>query len=459
MPFLNASDFGFSTQATGLANSLALQKAVDLSGTILIDKPGEYLISQTIYVGSHTSLTFSNGVFLKKSNEVGDFSHVFLNKGALTKTFDENIVIDGLSIIVGGMDVRTFKDVFGLHGQLAFFYIKDLKITRFRCFDLGPKQYGIHVCTFEDIHINDVKIKGDKDGVHLGRGKRFYIGNGSFETYDDAIALNAHDYDVGNPELGWIEDGVVENCHDLPDGKAKVVGYFCRILAGAWTDWFSGMQVQKSDTVVSKGRLYRVSAPPDETIYTSLTAPTHEQGTVTHEEINWVMVQDDVTYTAGVRNVIFRNIFISKPRIAFSIHFDSDKYSRSYYPNSPTPSQEQLSFDNVRMLHKGNKDFLSINTPVDLMTITNSVFEDNSIHFHSNKAMQEYLPTKVNLIGCIFKKTGPFNLLVNEVENKLIELRTTASAEMSPDFKALVVEGDGKVTTHSDLRGLKVGAV
>ena len=34
-------------------------------------------------------------------------------------------------------------------------------------------------------------------------------------TFDDAIALNAHDYATSNPELGWIENGVIENCHDL----------------------------------------------------------------------------------------------------------------------------------------------------------------------------------------------------------------------------------------------------
>ena len=91
-----------------------------------------------------------------------------------------------------------------------------MRIDRFRCFDLGKAQYGIQVCSFEDIVINDVIIKGDKDGVHLGTGKRFTISKGVFQTGDDAVALNAHDYSVGNPELGWIQDGLVENCHDMP---------------------------------------------------------------------------------------------------------------------------------------------------------------------------------------------------------------------------------------------------
>ncbi|MBD2844022.1 hypothetical protein IDH44_02365 [Paenibacillus sp. IB182496] len=163
---------------------------------------------------------------------------MLLNKGALSRTWDEHISVINLQLRVNGIDVRTFRDVFGLHGQLAFFYVRDLLIERFRCYDLGSRQYGIHVCTFEDLIVRDVIVKGDKDGVHLGRGRRFLISGCTFETYDDAVALNAHDYDVGNPELGWIEDGVIENCHDLArdDANEGTVGYFCRILAGAWTD-------------------------------------------------------------------------------------------------------------------------------------------------------------------------------------------------------------------------------
>ena len=293
-----------------------------------------------------------------------------------------------MQIIVNGVDVATFKDVFGLHGQLAFFYVKDLRIEHFRCLDLGKAQYCIQVCTFEDLIINDVIIKGDKDGVHLGRGKRFTISNCIFQTYDDVVALNAHDYDVGNPELGWIEDGVVKNCYDL--NAEKTTGYFCRILAGAWIDWHAGMEVQKSDAVVSQGRLYRVSANPDGVKYKSTTQPTHERGSQVLDGIKWVMVQNDAAQTAGVRNVTFRDIFLEKPRVGFSIHFDNDKFSRSYYPGAEIPIQKQLVFDNIRVLYNQRCDFMSIGPPVDVVTIMNSSFRDNSIDFHGNRAMPDY---------------------------------------------------------------------
>ena len=450
--FINAASFGFSPLASGIENSKALQQAVDNEGTIVISQAGTYKMAGTVYIGSNTSLIFGNNVFLKKVDEKGSFTHVLLNKGALTKTYDHNITIEGLQVIVNGID-KNFTEVYGLRGQIAFFYVKDLKIERFRCMDLSKMQFGIHVCTFEDLIIQDVVIKGDKDGVHLGRGKRFTISNGVFETFDDAIALNAHDYATSNPELGWIEDGVIENCHDLT--AENTTGYFCRILGGGWIDWKPGMEVQQSDAVVSNGRIYRVQAKPDGTTYQSVTQPTHETGSKQLDGINWGVVQNDVTYTAGVRNVVFRDIFLEKPRTGFSVHFDNDKYSRSYYPGAAVPVQEQISFDNIRVLHNKQTDFLSINTPMDVITITNSVIGNNRISFHGNKAMADYLKTKINLIGCVFKQKGMMELIVNSVEHKEILLKTSSSIELNDGFSAGVVQGLGNIVVESDLTGLK----
>ena len=451
--FLNAGNFGFSPDASGIENTKALQLAVDHCGTIVISQPGTYKVAGTVYIGSNTSLVFGNNVYLKKVNEKGAFTHVFLNKGALTKTYDQNISIEGLTIIVNGVD-KSMTEVYGLRGQIAFFYIKDLRIERFRCMDINEMQFGIHICTFEDITINDIIIKGDKDGIHLGRGKRFKISNGVFQTYDDAIALNAHDYASSNPELGWIENGVVENCYDLADGK-KPIGYFCRILAGGWIDWKPNMEVRQSDAVVSKGRIYRVQAKSDGTVYKSVTQPTHESGSKVLDGINWGVVQTDVTYTAGVRNIVFRDIFLEKPRTGFSVHFDNDNYSRSYYPGAQIPMQEQLTFENIRVIQDQQTDFLSIGTPVDVITIANSSFKNNRIDFHGNKAMPDYLKTRINIYGCVFNQKGAMDLVTNSVDNKEILLKTSANIELNDDFSAIVVPGNGKITVESDLTGLK----
>ncbi|MNH95486.1 Pectate lyase superfamily protein [compost metagenome] len=450
---VNAADFGFLPESSGMANAAALQRSLDAGGTVVVSQPGIYKLSRTVYIGSYTTLIFANDVFMQKVDEEGAFSHVILNKGALSCTYDEHISIHNLHIQVNSVDVRTFKDVFGLHGQLAFFYVKDLRIERFRCLDLGKAQYGIHICTFEDILIHDVIVKGDKDGVHLGRGKRFTIRDCVFETYDDAIALNAHDYDVGNPEMGWIEDGVVENCHDLARNEENndTVGFFCRILSGAWKDWEIGMTVQKSDTVVSEGRLYRVKANPDKMVYVSTTKPVHESGTMVLDGIHWTMVQKEVVYTAGVRNVTFRDIFLHKARTGFSVHFDNDHYSRSYYPGAPVPMQKQIILDNIRVLHDHPNSLVSINTPVDVVTITNSSLQDNVIRFRGNKAMTDYLETRILMTGCVFHHNGKMNLVENTVENKKVYLKIAASVEMNSDFIAVLKPGPGSIHCVADL--------
>jgi hypothetical protein len=450
--FSDAYTFGFSSDASGLENTIALQKAVDQGGTIIVSRAGEYKLAGTVYIGSNTTLDFGDNVFIKKVDEQGVFTHVLLNKGALTKTYDQHISVKGLNIMVNGQD-KVFTEVYGLRGQIAFFYAKDIKIERFRCLDLEPGQFGVHVCTFEDLIIDDVIIKGKKDGIHLGRGNRFTIRNAVFQTFDDAIALNAHDYATSNPELGWIENGSIENCHDL--NAENTTGYFCRILAGAWIDWKSGMEVQQSDAVISNGKLYRVQNKPDGTTYRSLTQPTHEKGTVAHEGINWGVVQSDVTYTAGVRNVTFRSIFLEKPRIGLSIHFDVGKYSRSYYPGAEIPLQEQLTFDNIRILHDKPIPFVTVSTPVNLITIANSSFRQNMIKFTSKKAMTDYLKTSILVYGCSFGFDGSMDFIRNEVSGKVINLKTFGNIILNKNFSAKIAGDASNIQMDSDLTGLK----
>ena len=215
------------------------------------------------------------------------------------------------------------------------------------------------------------------------------------------------------------------------------------------------MEVQQSDSVVSEGRIYRVQAKADGAVYKSISRPTHQSGAATLDGITWGVVQTNVTYTAGVRNVTFRDIFLEKPRVGFSIHFDNDKYSRSYYPGAAIPKQEQLVFDNIRVLYDQKTDFLSIGTPVDVVTIVNSSFRNNSIEFHGNKAMPDYLKTKLNLSGCVFNYPGPMVLVANSVANKLIELKTSANIALPENFSAVISPGPGAIAAESDLPGLK----
>lgn len=453
---INAADFGFLPTASALDNQKALQKAVDNGGTIEVTTPGVYELGGTVYVGSNTNIIFSNNVKIKKVAANGAYTHVFLNKGALTKTYDENITIEGLNIIVNGVD-KSRTEIYGLRGQLAFFYIKDLLVKRFRCNDLGTQQFGIHICTFENIIVEDAIIRGKKDGVHLGRGKRFVIRDCTFQTKDDAIALNAHDYATSNPELGYIEDGVIENCHDLVDNEPKVVGYFCRILGGAWKDWTPGMKVRNSDTVVSNGRVYRVQAKADGTVYESKTRPTHESGSMELDGIKWGVVQNDVTYSAGVKNVVFRDIFLYKPRVGFSVHFDNDNYSRSYYPGSIIPTQHNISMHNVQVLYEEKQNLMLIGTPIDLVSMHNCKLNNSTISFIGKKEiLSNYLDTHLSMVGCSFFAQEPLKLVsvTGGVCGKTITFSTIGSNIMNEGFKATTSYGGSKLIIKSDLPGL-----
>ena len=236
---INANQFGFSIANTGAENSRILNELLDQYNHIEITTPGEYPLRDTILIGSNSSLTFADGVVIKREQPEGGNSYLIANKGAYSRTFDENISIIGLRLVCNGVESYMppaedpcSRQIPGLRGHLSFFYIKNLTIRDLTALDLPPKSFGIQVCTFENLVVENVRIEGRKDAVHLGTGKNFIIRNGFFKTFDDPIALNAHDYSSANPQLGWIENGLIENCYDFDD--ADTTGYFCRILAGSW---------------------------------------------------------------------------------------------------------------------------------------------------------------------------------------------------------------------------------
>ncbi len=459
--FTDASSHGFSPEATGIENAAALQEAVDMGGTVVVSQPGTYKTASTVFLGSNTSLVFGKGVFIKKVDEQGSFAQVLINKGALTKTYDESITVEGLHVVVNGID-NCSDLVLGLRGVVGFSYVKDLRIKGFRCYDLTGCQYAMQISRFEDVIIEDVIIKGHKDGIHFGPGKRFTVRDGVFQTFDDAIALNGQDYSTSNPELGWIEDGVIENCYDL--NQEKTVGYFCRMLAGGWIDWKKGMKVQQSDAVVSNGKIYRVTMPPDETLYESTTQPDFESGTKVLDGITWVMTQEIISYTGGVRNVVFRNIQLEKPRVPFSIEFNMGRFNRSYYPGAEVPMQEHILLDNVKVMHDKEIPLVQVSSPVNMITIANSRLKSMGVQFHGKNAFEDYMKdhavpeygkTNVHIHGCIFEHDGEMVLLHNFAEGKQIELKTSDNVELGENFSATTINNGGEISVQSDLTGLK----
>ena len=374
MPDYNpASEFGFSPNATAAHNVKALQKALDRGGTIRIDHPGVYNLNATVKIGSDTALEFGEGVYLRRE---GNYSYTIVNKGAFTHTFDHNIKITGLKLICNKVDISG--EIPGLNAQLAFFYVKNLIVRELQCLDLPAQGFCLQVCTFEHILLEHLHIEGMKDAVHLGGGRKFVIRHGLFRTYDDPIALNAYDYSGSNPQFGWIEDGIIEDCYDLD--QESTTGFFCRMLAGSWLEWTHGMEVRHSDLVASNGRLYSVNTQPDGVIYVSLTPPTHTDGNATLDGgIIWRMVQDDYTRNCAIKNVHFKNIFLKKKRdSAFCMLLELNQYARSIYPGARMPVIQDIILENILF---GNEIpfLLSSNAACRTLKIINSVLDHSSI--------------------------------------------------------------------------------
>ena len=425
-------DMGFSVQNSGVKNREILQKAVDADGDIRLDVPGVYPLNDTVLLKSDISLYFGAGVYLSRTCEEDETGPLFINRGAYNGQTDRNIRIDGMKIKVNNVQndhpaIVNSKKILGLNAVVAFSYVQDVVVQNFEILDLKEWDFALQFCTFQNVLVENVRIEGLKDAVHFGRGKNFTVRHGMFRTFDDPIALNAHDYDISNPQLGWIENGLIEDCVDLADDSTT--GFFCRILAGAWVKWFPDMEIQKSDTVIANGRLYRAILPPDGKIFISKTCPSHEKGDKEYDGILWHVCQEDEMHNCGCRNIHFKDIYLEKNRpTAFCIHFDDDNWSRSFYPNAIPPVQENLVFENIVCDAKIDQ-FLECRTPFDYVKITNSCIEGDI--YLRNLAVDglEYRDAKIYMSGNTLRK--PVTIKADEGRKAIVTANCNFGEELS----------------------------
>ncbi|MBR3766626.1 MAG: hypothetical protein IKL10_00080 [Clostridia bacterium] len=397
---IDANEYGFLPENSALENSKALQQAIDCGGEIYVSLPGVYKLSEQIEIGDNTTLTFKKGVTLQRvPSTTGVDGNAFINKGAVKGEYNHNITINGLHLECNGVESDDFgvnSRIVGLRAQVAMIYIKNLRITDFECHGLLEKDYAVQISAFENIHLEKLHITGNKDGVHLGWGKGFVIKNGAFCTYDDPIALNAFDYATSNTHVGWIEDGVIENCCDLDDDST--VGYFCRILGGAWCRWYKGMQVQHSDTVAVNGRTYRVVMnPKDGKLYTSDTPPNHERGVKAYDGISWTAVRDTEELNCGCRNITIRDCKLQKKRdtgIAISLNYDT--YARSFYPGCKMIPQSNITLENITVENDVGV-LLHSNYPTKNVTLKNIDFGNSKLCFDVPSVTDEINYPKVDI--------------------------------------------------------------
>ena len=406
---INANENGFLPENTPEKNSEALQSSVDKGGCILVDTPGIYRISEQIEIGDDTRLVFGEGVILRREAAVSGINGcAFINKGALKGEYNRNIEIIGLHLECNGIESNDFgvnSRIAGLRAQLAMIYVENLRIECFECHGLLEKDYAIQISAFKNIYLNELYITGNKDGVHLGWGDGFVIRNGKFRTFDDPIALNAFDYATSNTHIGWIENGIIEDCVDLDD--ESTTGFFCRILGGAWCRWTKGMQVQHSDTVAVNGRTYRVLMnPKDGRLYTSNTAPCHEKGITEYDGISWAAVRDTEELDCGCRNIVIRNCILQKKRsIGIAISLNYDTYARSFYPGCLCIPQSGITLENI-VLENDVDILLHSNYPTENITLKNLDFKNSRLCFDAVQKAEGiiYPEVEIKAVNVVFNE-------------------------------------------------------
>ena len=346
--FVDAADYGFDPSNTGSGNAAALNTA--LSGgykTVVIQKPGTYLIGDTILLYDNTTLICGNGVLLKKSDNT--FTHVFLNYGAETRTTNNNITIIGVHIFLNGNGALNAVDsaLYGLRGVMAFLCIKNLTIDNYTITDLGTAQYALHINTFEQVVISNCNIQGNKDGIHVSDGSFLTIRGCYLNTYDDPIALNSSDWDSSNCVDGTISYVLIENCITQTTGEGRYL-----MLTGAFVDWFDGMDIVRGDRVVSNGKVYRAVGigTTADVHYTSHTQPTIDTYTGTQNDtggFKWKLMKLSEFYRTDVKYVTIRNCNNRGNIIGVSIDTiksGSPIWNRSIYPTVPVLNYPHVNF-------------------------------------------------------------------------------------------------------------------
>lgn len=398
---IDASQFGFNSDVSATINTTALQEALDLTGIITIRKPGIYKLNDTITIGSNTSLICSPGVILQKT---GNYSNVLINKGALTRTYDENIFIDGLTIDVNEIDNAKDMDVDGLRGHIGFFYVDNLIFRNYKCENIGSVQFGIQIVKWKNVHFDNIVLRGNKDGFDIGTGHDGIFENIIFETYDDAIAIYGVGYPSVNIEIGDIYNVTFRNFNDTE--HATYGGYSCRIMPGSWADWLSGNTYKTGDICINVGNAYNCNNVVGFS-GTGNVAPTHSSGTVTGADgIAWKYLNACDFYHTDIYNIVFDNCTYSCDRAAIDVRFVDDTYVRSAYPGTETLSSVyNISVINTKHVYSSPSSRLfQFFANVKNVSITNCIIDGFPYIIysgpHNDNSNSEI---DINISGCHFK--------------------------------------------------------
>ncbi|MDE5525707.1 hypothetical protein [Elizabethkingia meningoseptica] len=356
--FVDAADFGFLPTKTASENVTALQNALNGGNkTLTVSIPGVYDLNARVFIDDNTHIIFGAGVILRKA---AYYDFVLINRGAATRTWNENITVENLTISYNGYDWME-KDpnspFYGLRGFLTFWFIRKLKVKNYTCKNYSDGQWALQIADFYDFIVDGVEIDGHKDGIHLGRGKKFVIRNVKSKCYDDTIALNSFDYPQSNPTIGDIEDGLIEMIDDNYNNTWDNGSRFTLLLVGTPVAWRTNIPIKNGDAVTYNGKTYiALTGTTTGQEFISVTFPNAEYDAVqaTPEGIKWRKIDSTAVQSANIKNVTYRNINHNFPVSGWLAMFLIDEegaYSRSLHPEVPAdkmPYAENIVFENIK---------------------------------------------------------------------------------------------------------------
>ena len=392
-----AARFGFLSTATAELNVKALQEAVNGGGIIIIDIPGVYDLNDTVLLDSNTRIVCAPGVIFRKTAR---YCNVLLNRGALTKEYNENIVIEGLEISVNDCEADPSL-VYGLRGQLGFFYVKNLTIKNFTCLDGGEWQFLVYIVNWQQLHIDNVRLAGAKDGIKLGRGHDAVIKNLDLNTFDDGMSLCGTDFPAVQVEVGDVYNVHYSN---VTDHQYKdIYGRTCLINTGSWADYKSGNEYRSGDFCLHEGKLYQC-VNEHGFVHNASIAPNHCFGIETGcDTIAWRYIQNCDSYHADVYNITFDNCIFEKNGNVLAVWVEGSDFQRNFYPGTENMSIVRgIQVTNCKLVSSGRQVLVCVLAPIEDLTISNCIMDDLEALIRMDSS-SFYQDLNLSITGCHFR--------------------------------------------------------
>ncbi|KKL60529.1 hypothetical protein LCGC14_2204410 [marine sediment metagenome] len=439
----DASVYGFDPAASASVNTAAMQAALDVGGIITVITPGTYEVNDTLQIGSNTALILSPGVIFKKT---GDYCNVIINKGALTKTYNENILIDGLEIEVNSVDTDNNWPVETIRGQVAFYYVRYLTFLNFKCLDLDTFQFCFTIVKWEYVEFKNIHVEGSKDCFDVGVGHDGLWEDLYISTADDGFKLYGTDYAEILTETGDIYNVTIRNYTDVQFG-ASTTGFTLRLLYGSWADWLNGNSYKKSDMCINAGNLYHCYASDGGFPVNGTVAPVHGSGDVKGADgITWHYLQACDFYKSDIYNVTLDNLRVTATRSAtVTGWFIDDTFMRAVYPGTETLSKA-YNLKIVNSILETNYAFQSFSNIKDI-TFGNCTFNNVPIAVHCRPDWDYNDNLYVTFTGCIFKNApnGNMTLIYSYMEGQLVDVSMAGCRYEDANYRLLVKNANSEI--------------